>query len=560
MMSLASGMGSVVTFYSWKGGVGRTLALANTAVQLARAGRKVLMIDWDLEAPGLHHYFLTSGKPESSHLHVTPAQSSGGLWSLLHSASIRANGDLDPEEWKSAITRITVPPAEPGVRSPYVPTPAPLDLLPTGHDRENYSEELGDFSWSAFFRDSRGGEWLEAARRQWTRSYDFVLIDSRTGLTDSGGVCTIQLPDTLVLVFAANDQSFSGGMKIAAAAQKARRDYGYDRGQLTIIPLLSRWSGGEEIEIAEEWMRRFDQELRPVTGPWLPKSFTPRLFVERVRVPHVARFSFGEPLPVLTHSLTDPALPGFAFDSLARLIASDMADVAKIIDPAYDPPKFSTDRNISNENRWSMLAGDLVALHRELGEITRINGSDSGELSFALSAAGQALFRMARFEEAEPLMRRALAIDEKRLASDHSNVAIRLNNLAQLLKATNRLAEAEPLMRRALAISEASLGPDHPNVATGLNNLARLLQDTNRLAEAEPLMRRMSVILLAFQRTTGHKHPHAEAGVHNYRVLLSEMGWNEPAIHKAIESARREAGLISESGSNVPQISDHTAL
>ena len=67
-------------------------------------------------------------------------------------------------------------------------------------------------------------------------------------------------------------------------------------------------------------------------------------------------------------------------------------------------------------------------------------------------------------------------------------MAIGLNNLAQLLQATNRLAEAEPLMRRALAIDEKSYGPDHPNVAIRLNNLAQLLQDTNRLAEAEPLI------------------------------------------------------------------------
>ena len=38
---------------------------------------------------------------------------------------------------------------------------------------------------------------------------------------------------------------------------------------------------------------------------------------------------------------------------------------------------------------------------------------------------------------------------------------------------TNRLAEAEPLMRRALAIDEKSFGPDHPNVASDLDNLAR---------------------------------------------------------------------------------------
>jgi len=44
-----------VTFYSFKGGVGRTLALANTALLLAKHGRKVLVIDADLEAPGLNH-------------------------------------------------------------------------------------------------------------------------------------------------------------------------------------------------------------------------------------------------------------------------------------------------------------------------------------------------------------------------------------------------------------------------------------------------------------------------------------------------------------------------
>jgi hypothetical protein len=48
-------------------------------------------------------------------------------------------------------------------------------------------------------------------------------------------------------------------------------------------------------------------------------------------------------------------------------------------------------------------------------------------------------------------------------------------DLAQLLQATNRLAEAEPLVRRALAITEASYGPDHPKVAICLNNLRRFV-------------------------------------------------------------------------------------
>jgi len=58
-------MGEIITFYSYKGGTGRTMALANTACLLAEQTRgKVLVIDWDLEAPGLFSYFEDFCAPE----------------------------------------------------------------------------------------------------------------------------------------------------------------------------------------------------------------------------------------------------------------------------------------------------------------------------------------------------------------------------------------------------------------------------------------------------------------------------------------------------------------
>ena len=117
-------------------------------------------------------------------------------------------------------------------------------------------------------------------------------------------------------------------------------------------------------------------------------------------------------------------------------------------------------------------------------------GTDHPDVASDLNNLAQLLKATNRLAEAEPLMRRALAIDEASFGTDHPNVASDLNNLAQLLQATNRLAEAEPLMRRALAIDEPSFGKDHPRVAIRLNNLAQLLKATNRLAEAEPLDRR----------------------------------------------------------------------
>ena len=88
------------------------------------------------------------------------------------------------------------------------------------------------------------------------------------------------------------------------------------------------------------------------------------------------------------------------------------------------------------------------------------------------------------------------------------------------LQATNRLAEAEPLLRRALAIDEQSYGAEHPNVAIRLNNLALLLQATNRLAEAEPLMRRALAIFVA---SLGADHPSSQTVAENYRLLREAM-------------------------------------
>ncbi len=124
-----------------------------------------------------------------------------------------------------------------------------------------------------------------------------------------------------------------------------------------------------------------------------------------------------------------------------------------------------------------------------------------------------------RLGEAEPLMRRALAIHEASFGPGHPDVAGGLNNLATLLQDANRLGEAEPLIRRALAITEASYGPDHPRFAIVLNNLATLLKATNRRGEAESLMRRALAI---FEASFGEDHPNVRGTRGNLKVLLWE--------------------------------------
>jgi len=207
-------------------------------------------------------------------------------------------------------------------------------------------------------------------------------------------------------------------------------------------------------------------------------------------------------------------------DKLKTLAGNDSVIINKISAVYYENAKYKE-------------AEPLMARALAIDEASL--GKDHPNVAIRLNNLAQLYKATNRLSEAEPLMARALAIDESSLGKDHPKVAIRLNNLAGLYQATNRLAEVEPLMARALAIDEASLGKDHPSVARDLNNLAQLYKATNRLSEAEPLMERVLVIVLQFTRRTGHPHPHLKDAINNYGGLLMEMGHSRNEVNDRLK-------------------------
>ena len=221
-MTTPSQNGSVVTFYSWKGGVGRTFALANTALLLAGKDKKVLIVDFDLEAPGLDKYFVRSASNIENEKEAVTYESpvdSSGLLGLFVNATKKDSPGPHLHEWQNRLHKLNFHASyftSPNQRAPISGT---LDLLSSGFGARDYSKRLGNFSWSKFYR-KMSGAWLEELRQQWRERYDYVFVDSRTGLSDSSGICTIQLPDVLVLVFTANDQSFDGGLKVVSSARR----------------------------------------------------------------------------------------------------------------------------------------------------------------------------------------------------------------------------------------------------------------------------------------------------------------------------------------------------
>ncbi len=169
-------------------------------------------------------------------------------------------------------------------------------------------------------------------------------------------------------------------------------------------------------------------------------------------------------------------------------------------------------------------------------------GNEHPKVAIRLNNLAQLLQATNRLVEAEPLMRRALTIDESAFGNEHPNFSRHLNNLAQLLKATNRLPEAEPLMRRSLAIDEAAFGDEHPRLAIDLNNLASLLKATHRLPEAEPLMRRALAI---DENSFGNEHPAVARDLHNLAQLLkatNHIAEAKPLMSRAVEIFEQSLG------------------
>ena len=71
----------IYTLYSFKGGVGRSMALANLGAYFCKKGLRVVMIDWDLEAPGLENYFYSAAGGKS--IELARAAARPGLIDLL---------------------------------------------------------------------------------------------------------------------------------------------------------------------------------------------------------------------------------------------------------------------------------------------------------------------------------------------------------------------------------------------------------------------------------------------------------------------------------------------
>lgn len=190
-----------IVFFSIKGGVGRSTALAATAWSLAQSGRRVLVLDLDLESPGLSSALLPSDRQPVYGitdwlLEDLVDNGDAVIDSMVATSNLSHDGEIhvvpahgaDHGEYIAKLGRVWMP------------------KLQADGAREMWSARLG-----------RLLQKLEARIRP-----DVLLIDSRSGIDDIASACITDMGANLILLFALEgEQTWNGYRMLFEQWQRA---------------------------------------------------------------------------------------------------------------------------------------------------------------------------------------------------------------------------------------------------------------------------------------------------------------------------------------------------
>jgi len=329
-----------ITFYSYKGGVGRTLALANIAIYLSRFGNNVCVMDFDLEAPGLHYKF-----PEF----IKSGDINRGLvdyiYEFVHNKAI-------PKSLNEFALELDVPLATSG---------GGIRLIPAGDIRSpKYWQKLASIDWNnLFYEESSDGvpfflELKERIREEFNP--DYLLIDSRTGVTEMGGLCTALLPDKVVFLIVNNRENIDGARRILRAIQVAERFPGQKPIEVEFALTRIPFSEGEKGEKIEQQILKDAQDF--LNEP--TKDLESQLDVQDICVLHSDReLELSESLRVGQEGITRD-MPPLQRDYL-RLISKIVPDeiIASQLPRIVDG--IATSKNLLNDPDKAQHDLELVA-------------------------------------------------------------------------------------------------------------------------------------------------------------------------------------------------------
>jgi cellulose biosynthesis protein BcsQ len=411
----------LVTFYSYKGGVGRTMALANVACQLAnKHGRDVIVVDWDLEAPGLHYYYRYQDEDLQ--------ERKGLLDYLLDFAAEVAKGEDGREPLLDDYLMELKSEEREKIRF------GSVRLMPCGRMDGDYMARVQAMDWGRFYGEQEGFRIVETLKARWRKAADLILIDARAGQADIGATPTIQVPDAVVLLFTANRQNVQGVAEIARHLKRHpdRTVQGLSEPRLLMIPArifveedrCDRWMEDTAKPIYRQLL---DEKVLAVEDQ--PKG------LEQCILAVDPRYTFEEALPILSPESVRSYLKD-AYAQLAEAILALYEGRAELWSGA--DVGGTLPRKLPLPSIRSAPAQDEASLREALMQAAN-RGDEYSAANHRLGLA-TIFVQQSKFAEAEPLLQASLTF--YRSQGDKYSVGTLLYSLGVVKHSQEELNEA----------------------------------------------------------------------------------------------------------------------
>jgi len=430
--------GEVTTFYSFESGTARSVALAHAAVLLAggqNATVPVLMIDWDTEAPGLHHYFPTQDERFEN---MRPGGGARpGLLEYFEACREqlqslgRAGADLDPEErarlvleaidWEAYVERVDQS------RSLY--------LMRAGRFDDSYGERADRMDWDGLFAACPA--LYRAFAAQLARHFRHVLVDARGGRSAAVSVCTTLLPDRLVGLFTPGGRSLDGLAGVVTRAVEYRCSHEDEQRPLLVYPVPC--VDGADAERRALW-RRGDPQ-RGVQG------YQPVL----------------EQLLRNCYGLSQLSLDSYFDEVQLQATGAPLDPFAGTVQ--RDADRYSSARGVAALLGWVAQGRFPWQSRAELELLDAVAAARAALAAGERSMGGGLLGGSAPDPNAAPLARELL-------------------RLGELHRQQGRAAQAQECFEESTALRQRLLGDTHPDTRASRSALAVLLRESGRLREA----------------------------------------------------------------------------
>lgn len=510
--------GDVTTFYSFESGTARSVALSNMAVLLAgrmNATVPVLMIDWDTESPGLHHYFdQGDGRPgvleyfEACRDHLELLARNGQVCDDVR----LANQVLEAIDWEQYVERVD--------------QSRPLYLMRAGRFDDSYGERADRMDWDSLFGACPAlfrcfGDFL-------CRRFRHVLVDARSGRSAAVSICTTLLPRKLVTLFTPNQRSLEGLAGVVNRAIEYRCSHEEEQRPLLVYPLPCSIDSAD-CERRQQWRRGDPHKglggYQPALEKLLRHSYgTANIsldsYLDEVQLQQTNAMSSGEHLSVCAEREGDRFSLTRTFETLLDWVAEgyfpwqSRAEVALLA-------SIAAARALSTDGVSTAVSVPLAADLKRLGDLYRAQG---------------------RERQAQQCFEESTILRQRLLGEDHADTRLSRASLAALLRQTGKLHEAKFLYELLMDDCRRLLGADHPETLAARAGLAATLA---QLKDFIPALALHDEVIGAWERLQGPDHAMTLASLAGRAETLTcaaELSRARMAYERVLEGRQRLLG------------------